>query len=119
MLMNEIQNKLYELDPKVFYGMVYKEEITNDWNYIVFRRKALSVSDTKKGYSDRFIIAIIREDYIPEGFETQVIDKMLEIDGMRLASPDCQYDYMQKPNTNIVVELLTMEFVKARKRDVS
>ena len=106
MLMQEIQTKLEELDPQVFYGMVDKEAITNEWNYVVFRRKALSVSDTKKGYSDRFIVAIIREDFIPEGLEIQVIDKMLEIAGMRLANPDCPYEYIQKPNTNIVVELL-------------
>lgn len=116
MLLEEIQSKLEEIDSNVFYGMVDDTVITDEWNYIVFMRKALSVSDTKKGYSDRFTVAIIRENYIPEGLEVSVIDKMLEISGMRLASPDCPYSYTQKPNTNTVVELLTMEFVKARKR---
>jgi hypothetical protein len=116
LVLEEIQSKLEEIDSNVFYGMVDDTVITDEWNYIVFMRKALSVSDTKKGYSDRFTVAIIRENYIPEGLEVSVIDKMLEISGMRLASPDCQYNYTQKPNTNTVVELLTMEFVKPRKR---
>lgn len=118
MLLEDIQNKLEEIDSNVFYGMADKERITHDWNYIVFMRKSLSVSDTKQSYSDRFTVAIIRENFIPEGLEIQVIEKMLEIKGMRLASPDCNYSYVEKPNTNVVVELLTMEFVKARKRVV-
>lgn len=117
MLLEQIQNKLKEIDDNVFYGMADEEKITDKWDYIVFMRKALSISDTKQGYSDRFTVAIIREDFIPEGLEIEVINKMLEIQGMRVASSDCTYTYIKKPNTtNIVVELLTIEFVKARKR---
>lgn len=119
MLLEDIQSKLEEVDSLVFYGMADEERIKDDWNYIVFMRKVLSVSDTKNGYSDRFTVAIIRENFIPEGTDMQVIDKMLEISGMRLASSDCPYSYIKKPNTNVVVELLTMEFVKARKRVVA
>lgn len=118
MLLEEIQSKLEEIDSKVFYGMVDEDKITDDWNYIVFMRKALSIAEKRTGYSDRFTVAIIRENFIPEGLEIQVIDKMLEISGMRLANPDCQFSYTKKPNTNVVVELLTIEFVKARKRVV-
>lgn len=119
MILQEIQTKLEELDPKVFYGMVDETVITNEWNYIVFSRKALSASNNRTGYSDRFTVAVIREGYIPEDFDIAVIEKMCEISGMKLASPDSQYTYVQKPNTNTVVELLTMEFVRARKRDVA
>ena len=119
MLLEDIQKKLEEIDSNVFYGMADDEKITGKWDYIVFMRKVLSIADTKQGYTDRFTIAIIREDFIPEGLEIQIIDKMLEIPGMRLASSDCPYNYIKKPNTtNIVVEILTMEFVKARKRVV-
>lgn len=121
MILDEIKNKLKEVDPVVFYGMAddvdeYGNKIT-DLNYIVFMRKALSVGANRTSYSDRFTVAIIREDYIPEGLDIDVIDKMCEIAGMKLASPDCQYNYTQKPSTNKVVEILTIEFVKARKRD--
>ena len=116
MILETIENKLKELDPNVFYGMVDDRVITNEWNYIVFMRKALSVSDSRQGYSDRFTVAIIRENYIPEGLDIEVIDKMTEIAGMRLVNSDSEYNYTIKPNTNTVVEILTMEFVKARKR---
>lgn len=118
MILQEIKDKLLEIDPNVFYGMVDDTVIDTDWNYIVFMRKSLSVSNNKTGQSDRFTVAIIRENFIPEGLDNAVIEKMTEIEGMRLANPDCLYNYTLKPNTNTVVELLTMEFVKARKRDL-
>ena len=116
MILETIENKLKELDPNVIYGMVDDSVITNEWNYIVFMRKSLSVSDSRQGYSDRFTVAIIRENYIPEGLDIEVIEKMKEIAGMKLASSDSEYNYTIKPNTNAVVEILTMEFVKSRKR---
>jgi hypothetical protein len=119
LLLEEIQTKLQEIDSYVFYGMADEEQITSKWDYTVFMRRNLSISDTKQGYTDRYAVAIVRENFIPEGLETQVINKMLEIAGMRIASTDCQYNYVKKPNTNIVVEILTIEFVKARKRVVA
>lgn len=118
MILDDIKNKLEEIDPNVFYGMADADDeaVKREWNYIVFMRKTLSSNANKTGYSDHFTVAIIRENFIPEGLDVAVIDKMCEIDGMKLASPDCQYNYTKNPNTNTVVELLTMEFVKARKR---
>lgn len=121
MILDDIKSKLEEIDPLVFYGLADDKDENGDpiarWDYTVFRRKALSYSDSKKGYTDRFTVGIVRENYIPEGLDVAIIDKMCEIAGMRLANPDSQYEYTQKPNTNTVVEVLTMEFVKARKRD--
>lgn len=119
MILDDIKNKLQEIDPLVFYGMADDTDENDNpltvWNYIVFRRKALSSSTNKTGYSDRFVVAIIRENYIPEGLDVAVIEKMDEI-GLRLSSPDSPFEYTKNPNTNTVVELLTLEFVKARKR---
>lgn len=116
MILEEIESKLLDVDPLVFYGKVDESKVTKEWNYIVFMRKSLGVGSQKKEYSDRFVVAVIRENFIPEGIDTVVIDKMCEIPGMRLASPDCPYAYTKKPGTNTVVEVLTMEFVRARKR---
>jgi hypothetical protein len=117
LILEDIETKLKEIDDEVFYGMVDNSVETGEWNYIVFSRKSMSTSDSKKGYSDRFQVAIVRENYIPDGLCEQVISKMCEIAGMRIASTDCRYTYTRKPNTNTVVELLTIEFVKARKVD--
>lgn len=116
MILEDIQAKLAEIDPLVFYGKVDETQIMDDWNYTVFLRKSLSIGAQKREYSDRFTVAIIRENFIPEGLDTAVIEKMCEIPGMRIASTDGQYNYTSKPNTNTVVEILTMEFVRARKR---
>lgn len=118
MILEEIETKLKEIDPEVHYGMVTYDEDeakNKDWNYIVFSRKTMSSSDNKKSYSDRFQVAIVRENYIADGLCEKVIEKMCEIAGMRLANADCQYSYTKKPNTQVVIELLTIEFVHARK----
>lgn len=115
MILNDIQTKLKELDDNVFYGMVDSSMQETMWNYIVFNRTLMKPNANKTGYSDYYTVHIIREDWIPEGFEIEVINKMLEIEGMRLAGNDGEYTYVPKPNTNIVVEMLSIDFVKAKK----
>lgn len=116
MILEDISEKLKTIDQNTFYGMVDTTQVTDEWNYIVFMRSKLSIGANKKEYSDRFSVAVVRENFIPDGLETQIIDKMCEIDGMRVSGVDGQYSYVQKPNTNTVIELLTLEFVRARKR---
>lgn len=116
MILEDIKNKLLEVDDHVFYGMVDNSMKETLWNYIVFNRSVMSINTNKTGYTDRFTVHIIREDWIPEGLELDVIDKMLEIPGMRLAANDATYNYVQKPNTNIVVEMISIDFVKPKKK---
>lgn len=116
MILEDIQQKLLGIDSKVFYGKADEKKIENDWNYIVFMRKRLSYDAQKNSFSDRFVVAVIRENFIPDGLENDVIEAMRTINGMRLSSTDGEYNYVQKPNTNTVVEILTLEFVRARKR---
>lgn len=120
MILEDIEKKLQEIQTngRVYYGMVDLADAEKEWNYIVFSRDILRVSESKRGYADRFTVAIVREDYIPEGLDTAVIEKLCELPGVRLANSDSEYRYTRKPKTNTVVELLTMEFVKARKRVV-
>ena len=118
-MLTEIKQKLEEIDPNVFYGMADKSLADREWNYIVFGRRNLSAAPNKTGYTTYYWIAIVREDFVPEGTEISVINKMLEIDGMRLSSTNAQYEYIMKPNTNTVIEVLTLEFYKADKRAVT
>lgn len=115
MILEQIETKLKELDPNVYYGAAWKHKAETVWDYIVFNRKILKHSANKTSGSDYFEVTIIRENYIPEGFETEVINKVTELAGMRLADVDGTYEYMQKPNTTVVVEALTLTFVRARK----
>ena len=115
MILNEIKEKLQEIDQNVFYGMVDDIMRETVWDYIVFGRKNLRFSTNKTGCSKYFTVSIIRENFIPDGLELDVIRKVLEIDGMRVADQDGTYEYIQKPNTNVVVELFSIDFVKPEK----
>ena len=115
MILNDIRDKLLEIDPRVFYGMVDNSVQETDWDYIVFNRKPTKIGANRTGYSYYFTVSIIRENFIPEGLDLTVIAKMLEIPGMRLAGNDMEYNYAAKPNTNAMVEMLSIDFVKAVK----
>ena len=116
MLLNDIKTKLEELDPFVYYGMMTKEpDEVPVWDYIVFNRVKLRSNTDKNSFSDVFAVHIIRENFIPEGFDVEVIAKMKEIPGVRLVGEDGTFNYMQKGKTDTVVEMLTLHFSRARK----
>lgn len=115
MLLEKIKNKLEELDEFVYYGAVDTEVNEELWNYIVFNRVKLQSNVSKNAFSDYFDVHIVRENFIPEGLDEQVISRMLTINGVRLASESSEFDYVRKSKTNSVVEMLTLHFVRARK----
>lgn len=115
MILADIEAKLKELDPNVYYGMVDESRKDTVWDYIVFNRTSINHSANKTSASDRFDVHIIRENYIPDGLEDEVVEKLCELPGVRLSSDDTNFDYVQKPNTNIVVEMMSLHFLRARK----
>lgn len=116
MLLNDIKTKLEEIDPCVYYGLMTKDpEDVPIWDYIVFNRTKLKHAQDKNGFGDVFEVHIVRENFIPEGLDAEVIAKMREIPGVRLTGDEGQFDYLRKPNTDHVVEMLTLTFVRARK----
>ena len=112
MILDEIKTKLQEIDSEVDYGTVKRSRRETVWNYTVFNRGALKISQNKTSYNQYYAIHIVRENFIPEGLVVEYIDKMLEIAGMRLAGTDIQYTYTTKPNTDRIVEMASVEFVK-------
>lgn len=117
MILDDIQNQLERIDPNVFYGMVDDERVRKlnfVCNYTVFNRVKLTYNANLTSKSDYFDVHIVRENFIPEGTDIDVIDVMTDIAGMRLTG-DGEYQYVRKPNTNIVLEMLTLHFVRARK----
>lgn len=115
MILADIKDKLLEIDPIVFYGAVNPNELETVWDYIVFERKVTKPGTNQTGYSHYFTVHIIRENFVPEGLELTVIEKMKEIPGMKLSSNDMTYDYTVKPSTDAVVEMLSIDFVRAVK----
>lgn len=115
MTLNEkIREKLEEVDPLVFYGQAEKLDEAVLWNYIVFFREKRSSSESRTSHTVTFRVAVVRENEIPEGLEETVIEKMLELPGMKLGS-ESTYAYTIKPGTGAAVEVLDIPFTKARK----
>lgn len=115
MILDDIKNKLEEIDTRVYYGMVDDEVKDTVWDYIVFNRTKLKSTANKTGYSDGYDVHIVRENFVPEGVDLDVIEKMTAIHGVKLSGEDGEYNYIMKPKTNTVVEMLTLHFVRARK----
>lgn len=118
MILNDIQSKLLEIDPNVFYGTAAKLDKEKPWDYIVFSRRVMRQNQAKTGYADSFEVAVVREEFVPDGLPERVIEALTSIKGVRLSDRDILYDYKVKPNTSDTVEMIAMEFVKPRKRDV-
>lgn len=116
MILDEIKEKLEEVDPKVYYGIVDREVKDEIWDYIVFDRDVMKANPNKTGFSDVYRVHIVRESFIPDGVAEAVIEKMTEIKGMKIAGTDSEYVYLMKPNTDAVAEMLSIDFVRARKK---
>lgn len=117
MILDDIQQKLQEFDPVVFYGCVDEDskDIKDCWDYTVFNRVKLRTAPDKNSYVDVIEVHIVREEYVPDGADTAVIALMRSIPGVKLSSEDGTYNYTRKPNTGTVVEMLTLTFTRARK----
>ncbi len=113
---NKIVEKLSKIDNKIYYGIVPEMKANDEWNYFVFGQRKLRKSGSSltdlNGY---WYVTIVREDYIPDDVMFEVIEKMSEISGLRLADGEFEYVYTFKGNTNIVVEILELQFTKMKK----
>ena len=113
---NLIQEKLLEIDSNIHYGIVPDNVENKEWNYFVFGQRKLrkkdSTSNDLQGYWN---VVIVRENFIPDDVVIDVINKITDIPGVRLADGDFEYNYIMKGNTNIVVEILELQFTKTKK----
>lgn len=114
-ILDEIYTKLKTLNDNVWYGMT--EDITNldELDYLVFFRDYTTYYQEKKSFSDYYTVAIVKENYIPVDYFLQVVEVMESITGMKVSNDNINYDYTKKPNTDVTIEIATINFVKARK----
>lgn len=116
MILSDIEARLKKLDDRVCYGVIDNSVKKSPvWDCIVFGRSNIKYPSNKISASDYFDVLIIRENYIPDGFDTEVIQALTSLDGVKLAGDTATFDYIQKPNTDTVIEMLTISFVRARK----
>lgn len=114
-ILEQIQGILETFGYPVWYGRTFSKE-KDKWDYFVFNRKEVSKSGKSNcDYNYYYQIHIIMEDYIPEGFEQQVIKAIQENTRLKLIDQPMQFNYTTKNNTETVVEMLTLEFTKTFK----
>ena len=120
-MLNEIREKLGELKKNeavpmedVAYGLL-PQGSTKKWNYFVFNRVNVKTAGKAKGdFNEYYAVHIVHEYFIPEGYIYKVIQKVLEIKGIKLAiNEDISFNYARKGNTDVVVEIATIVFTKA------
>lgn len=101
---------------KTYYGNA-DPDINEPWNYYVFRRVRLRKTDKANvAYKRVYIVAIIKENYIPEGHEFEIIEAITEATGLKVVDEDILYDYSFKGETSLVVEAAVIPFIEALKR---
>lgn len=127
-VLDRIRNTLTELcaDPEVpmvgvWYGAC-KEKNLNSWNYFVFNRSRTTKNNTgsRVDLQTFYEVHVIHEDYIPEGYLETVINALLNMSEsgtkLKLTNDDISYDYTFKKNTNMVVEIATINLYHPEKR---
>lgn len=116
MILNDIKAALEAVDPNVFYAAVPRRRLIDTWDYVIFRRGKLRRSANRTGLTEVYEVSIVREEFVPDGLADRVAEAMRSIPGMREAPADGEFDYMVKPDSDDVVEMLVLEFVRPRKR---
>lgn len=100
---------------KTYYGNA-NPKMNEQWDYYVFRRLNLK----KKGaggtdFTRCYVVGIVKENYIPEGHEFEVIKAVREKTRLRLADVDITYNYTFKGATDLVVEVAFITFAEPLK----
>ena len=114
--LNDVRDALADIDPNVYYGTAAKLPKGAPWNYIVFSRSTMGRSPGRTGMADGVEVAIVREEYIPDGLAEAVVEAVEAIPGMRQASGDARYYYDVRPGTTTTCEMLLLDFTRARRR---
>lgn len=94
-----------------YYGNADPKE-GDEWNYYVFRRSILKKASNGTDYVRRYHVAIVKENYIPEGHEFEVINAIKEKTRLRIADTDITYSYIFKGATDLVVEVALITFAE-------
>lgn len=117
-MLNELMDALREFGYPVIYGNVTDamEEIKeNKWDFFVVKKNTLAKGSY--GYNLKIAVAFISEDYIKEGFEIEIIEKVRKKTKLKLANNDIEFDYTRKGTSTTIVEGCIINFVKELKKD--
>ena len=111
--LKEIEKALKTVDPYVFYGAAGH---VNKWDYTVFRRLNVIGASNKFSKTLKYQVGVVRENYIPEGLDEEVIKALKTLAGVKVSEEDIQFEYTVRAGTNTVVEIMTINFTRAESR---
>jgi len=120
-LLNELKEVLEQVKTElnlqiVCYGGIKEKDIPDEWNYIVFEREKASKAGTSQcDFNIFYMVHIVHENYVPEGYEFWLINQVLKNTRLKLAQGDIRYDHIMKNNTDIVIEMATITFTLPQK----
>lgn len=115
MFLNDVQEALATVDEHVYYGTGVQHNKSLPWDYIVFSRDTMNRKANRAGYSWVVNVAIVREEYIPDGLEERVVQAMETLPGVRMVEGEHEYFYQVKPKTSHVIEMCVLKFTFSRK----
>lgn len=115
-MLSDIKTALEALGLTVYYGAAGTLSGEDEWSYIVFYRTTLGPTGGKTGLAQVYEVALVHEDYVPDELVLDTIDAMTALPGVRLADTGGTYQYTTKPNTEQVIEILTIDFVRPMRR---
>lgn len=113
-MLKAIEKKLKSEELPVFYGLVPETEEIEVWNYIVFNRGNMEKAGNVN-FKQYYEVHMIYEEYVPEKAVMDMIIKIEKIPGMRVADAPITHQYVLKGNTDMVVEMATITFVRTVK----
>lgn len=106
----------YPMSGGVYYGVCNATSL-DEWNYFVFNRTE-DIPTNHAGFTCQYEVHIIHEDYVMEDYMLTVAKALkAAVPGLSLAG-NIRYDYSTKGDTQVIVEICTLTFKKARKVDV-
>lgn len=108
----EVQTALGALGLPVYYGAAGTLSGEDVWDYVVFYRTTIAPTGGKTGLAQVYEVAIVCEEFVPDETVAKAIEAMTALPGFRLADTGGTYQYTRKPNTEQVIELLTLDFVR-------
>lgn len=115
-MLSDIQTALEKLGVPVYYGAAGTMSGEDVWDYVVFYRTTLGPTGGKTGLAQVYEVALVFEEYVPVEKVFATIDAMTALPGVRLSDTGGTYQYTTKPNTEQVIEILTLDFVRPLKR---
>ena len=96
-----------------YYGNA-SPKVSETWDYTVFRRAELSKA--LNDFVRKYTVAIVRESYIPENLEFEIIKAIIDETNLRLSETSADYSYVYKGSTDLVVEICVLTFFEPLKR---